>query len=182
MTGLRGLRTVAMRVRTMTLVVLGTALSAGALVRAADENAVHRAGQPDVFLVPPEDARMGDAVARARGSIEEFIAVFGKPAERQRSFAIKVSVIEGTQVEEFWVDLETFANGQFTGHIANEPLNLRSVRLGDRIVVDRERIRDWMYVDRGRLVGGYTIRALRSALSEDARKAFDATLPFEITD
>jgi len=91
-------------------------------------------------------------------------------------------VIEGTQVEEFWVDLETFANGQFTGHIANEPLNLHSVRLGDRIVVDRERIRDWMYVDRGRLVGGYTIRALRSALSEDARKAFDATLPFEITD
>ena len=171
-----------MRVRTMALMALGTALSAGAPVHAADENSVHRAGQPDVFMVPPEDARMSEAIARARGSIEEFIAAFGRPAERQRSFAIKVPVIEGTQVEEVWVDLETFANGQFTGHIANEPLSLHRVHLGDRIVVDRERIRDWMYVDRGRLVGGYTIRALRLAMSEDARKAFDATLPFEITD
>jgi uncharacterized protein YegJ (DUF2314 family) len=166
----------------MALGVFATALAAGTLVHAADENAVHRSGQPDVFMVPADDARMSEAVARARGSVEEFIAVFTKPGARQRSFAIKVSVIEGARIEEFWVDLESFANGQFTGHIANQPLNVDSVRLGDRIVVDKERISDWMYVDRGRLIGGYTIRMLRAAMSADERKAFDATLPFEITE
>ncbi|HEX5863580.1 MAG TPA: DUF2314 domain-containing protein, partial [Casimicrobiaceae bacterium] len=82
----------------------------------------------------------------------------------------------------FWVDLESFGNGQFTGHIGNQPLDVQSVRRGDRVVVDKERISDWMYVDRGHLVGGFTLRALRDAMSEAARKAFDATLPFEIVE
>jgi uncharacterized protein YegJ (DUF2314 family) len=158
------------------------ALVASATAPAADEPVVRRSGQPDVYKVPADDARMNAAIARARSTVEDFIAAFTNAGARQRSFAVKVAVIDGTHVEHFWMDVESFSNGQFTGRLANEPLDVHNVRLGDRIVVDKERISDWMYVDRGRLVGGYTIRVLRARLGDAERQAFDASLPFEIAD
>ncbi len=149
---------------------------------AGDESIVHRSGQPDVFRVSTENARMNAAIEKARGTVEEFIGAFTNAGAHQRSFAIKVPVIEGTHIEQFWMDIERFSNGQFTGRIANQPLDVRNVHFGDRIVVDKERISDWMYVDRGRLVGGFTIKALREGMSVADRKAFDAGLPFEIDD
>jgi uncharacterized protein YegJ (DUF2314 family) len=148
----------------------------------ADENVVHREGQPDAFHVSAQDPRLREAQALARQRVDEFIAAFEHAGPQQRSFAVKVPVIDGTLIEYFWVDLEGFANGQFTGHIGNEPLEVHSVRLGDRVVVDKERISDWMYVERGHLVGGYSLRALRDGMNEADRKAFDATLPFEIAE
>jgi len=37
-----------------------------------------------------------------------------------------------------------------------------------------------MYVDSGRLVGGYTIRVMRAQMSPEERAAFDAEMPFRI--
>jgi uncharacterized protein YegJ (DUF2314 family) len=160
------------------LVLAAFAAPAGA----GDESVVHRGGQPDVFHVSTEDPRMNAAIAKARGTVDEFIGAFTNAGAHQRSFAIKVPVIDGSHIEHFWMDIERFANGQFTGRIANQPLDVHNVHFGDRIVVDKERISDWMYVDRGRLVGGFTIKALREEMSVADRKAFDASLPFEIGD
>src|SRR5882672_1540638 len=164
-----------MRKPLLVLLALAAAATAG-----ADESIVHRSGEPDVFRVPAEDAHMSAATGKARASVELFIAAFTNAGAHQRSFAIKVPVIDGTHVEHFWMDIESFSNGQFTGRIANEPLDVRNVHLGDRIVVDKERISDWMYVDHGRLIGGFTLLALRELMTAADRKAFDATLPFEI--
>ena len=157
-----------------------TGVLAVSVAAVADDTVVHRAGQPDAFHVSLQDPRFNEAQALARQSVAEFVAAFEHAGQQQRSFAIKVPVIEGTLIEYFWVDLESFANGQFTGSIGNEPVEVHGVRRGDRLVVDMERISDWMYVDRGHLVGGFTLRAMRTGMSEAARKAFDATLPFEI--
>lgn len=146
----------------------------------AEDAVVHRGGQPDVVRMPLGDARLNEAIALARHSVEEFIAALAAAGTKQRSFAVEVPVIEGAHVEQFWVDVESFGNGQFTGRIANEPLEVDGVKRGDRIVVDKERISDWMYVDRGHLVGGFTIRLMRAALGAADRAAFDASLPFEI--
>jgi uncharacterized protein YegJ (DUF2314 family) len=149
---------------------------------AGQDRIVQRAGQPDVYLLPADDAGMAAATAAARGSIDQFIAAFAAPAAGQHSFAVKVPVIDGTLVEEFWLDLDAFENGQFRGRIANEPCEVQNVHFGDRMVADEERIIDWMYVEDGHLVGGYSIRALRGRLSAAERKAFDAALPFVIAD
>lgn len=155
--------------------VVAVAVPAGAA-----ETVVHRDGQPDAFRISVQDPRFNEAQALARRSVAEFIEAFAHAGRQQRSFAIKVPVIDGTKIEFFWVDLESFANNQFVGHIGNEPIEVQAVRRGDRVVVDKEQISDWMYVDRGHLVGGFTLRAARAGMSEAARKAFDATLPFEI--
>lgn len=156
-------------------------LAFGAALAAADTS-VQRTGQPDVYLLAADDAAMIAATAAARGSIDQFVAAFARPGARQHSFAVKLPIIDGTLVEEFWLDVDSFENGQFRGRIANEPYQVHNVHLGDPVVADKERISDWMYVDSGHLVGGYTIRALRERMSAEERKAFDAALPFAITD
>ncbi len=167
----------AMRLRFIAVVLSATGLSAAGLA-----GVVERDGKPDLALTAADDVHMKEAIAKARGSVEQFIAAFGEPAARQRSFAVIVAVIDGKLMEQLWVDVESYTDGQFTGRIANDPYQVRNVRLGDRIVVDKERISDWMFVDRGQLVGGFTIRALRAQLSGAELATFDATLPFVIAD
>ena len=165
---------------------IGVALSAllsatglaGIAMSADSASVVERDGKPDIALTAADDAPMRAAIAQARTSVEEFIAAFAKPAARQRSFA----VIDGKLIEQLWVAVESYADGQFTGRIANDPYQVSNVRRGDRIVVDKERISDWMFVDRGHLVGGFTVRALRARLTDDERARFDSTLPFVIND
>ena len=48
--------------------------------------------------------------------------------------------------------------------------------MGRRVGIDREMISDWMIVDGGRLIGGYTIRAIRNQLPEEQLADFDRGL------
>ena len=43
-------------------------------------------------------------------------------------------------------------------------------------------ITDWMYVDKGILQGGYTIKLIRNRMSKEERAKFDAGFPFKILD
>jgi uncharacterized protein YegJ (DUF2314 family) len=74
----------------------------------------------------------------------------------------------------------THANNAFAGVVANEPVDLKRIRLGERVTVPLESVSDWMAVDRGRLIGGYTIRALRDRMTSDERILFDRDLGFVI--
>jgi uncharacterized protein YegJ (DUF2314 family) len=55
-----------------------------------------------------------------------------------------------------------------------------NVKIGDQATVDPESISDWMFVDNGKLVGGYTVRVLRDAMSAAEREEFDKSVPFKI--
>ena len=46
------------------------------------------------------------------------------------------------------------------------------------ISVPAEEVFDWMYVDNGKLVGGYSLRALRDKLSGKQREAFEKSMWF----
>jgi uncharacterized protein YegJ (DUF2314 family) len=79
-----------------------------------------------------------------------------------------------------WVTDLKFKNGRFSGTINNEPDQVKTVHLGQRVTVAQGEISDWMYVENGKLRGGYTIRVLREPLSEKERREFDRDLPFTI--
>jgi uncharacterized protein YegJ (DUF2314 family) len=83
-------------------------------------------------------------------------------------------------VEHFWVKITKFDGEQFEGTINNDPELVKTVKDGDRIKVEKEKVEDWMYVEKNKLVGGYTVRLLRDRLSPAERKALDDSLPFKI--
>ncbi len=75
-----------------------------------------------------------------------------------------------------WVSPVLFANDQFVGTLNNQPLKVTTLKLGDEVKVGKADISDWMYVEGGKLIGGYTIRILRDNMSEIERNKFDQKL------
>jgi uncharacterized protein YegJ (DUF2314 family) len=74
----------------------------------------------------------------------------------------------------------SFDGTTFHGTVNNEPEKVKTVRLGQKVTVAPSEISDWMYVENRKLVGGYTLRALRDAMSPAERADLDKGLPFVI--
>ena len=74
----------------------------------------------------------------------------------------------------------SFDGRQFEGTISNDPTIVKTVKSGDVVKVEKNAVEDWMYVEKRKLVGGYTVRVLRDRLSAAERKALDDSLPYKI--
>jgi uncharacterized protein YegJ (DUF2314 family) len=74
-------------------------------------------------------------------------------------------------------DLE-LSGDRFSGVIANKP-NLPGLEFMQRVEFDPSYISDWMYVDGGRLVGGYTTRVIRDRMTPEQRDSYDAQAPYK---
>ena len=135
---------------------------------------------PDIVYVAEDDKEMNAAMEKARKSVDELIKVFKNRKKGQRQFGVKVAIRDGKKVEHFWVQISKFDGKQFVGEIANDPMVVKTVKEGDEIKVAKDKISDWMYVDKDKLVGGYTVRVLRKRLSPEERKALDDSLDYKI--
>jgi uncharacterized protein YegJ (DUF2314 family) len=79
-----------------------------------------------------------------------------------------------------WVTPVRADGSRFVGTVANEPQRVANVKAGQDVTIPSGEIIDWMYVDNGKLVGGYTLRVLRSAMPPKDRREFDKSMPFRI--
>jgi len=121
---------------------------------------------------------MEAAILEAKANFKQFIEAFCNPTERQRSFLVKVVFDEGEKREHIWLADLDFISGKPSGVVANEP-KLPSLRFMERVEFEPSHISDWMYVDDGYLVGGYTTRVIRERMTPEARKAYDAEAPYK---
>lgn len=143
---------------------------------------IEREGHPPVTFVAPDSPDMTAAIERARSSTDRFIAALADPKRAQSSFSVKVSVQDGEHIEHVWVSKVLYRNGKFLGKIGNAPARVSGVAIGDEVSLPMREVSDWMYVDNGRLVGGYTLRVLRDGMSDEERHKFDRSVPFVVTD
>jgi uncharacterized protein YegJ (DUF2314 family) len=72
-----------------------------------------------------------------------------------------------------WINSLRFDGKVFHGRLNNNPYEVKAVKLGDIVTVDPKDVSDWMYIDKGKLIGGYTIRVVTDKLSPAERKAFE---------
>jgi len=136
----------------------------------------------NVETVASDDLEMNAAIQQAQGSLDVFIAALASPAPGQTYFSIKARFPYGSgdAAEHMWLDDVAFDGERFEATLANEPIYVSDLHIGDRVTIERERISDWMIVDNGRLLGGFTIYVLRSRLSEDERRQFDEEFGLEL--
>lgn len=153
--------------------LLSCAIHAHEQANAPGSSVIKRAGEPDCIQVTDDDKHMAQAVQKARNTTKKFIAALRSPKNNQSRFAIKKPFIEGDKVEHLWVNEVTFDGKMFHGKVDNEPVDIKAVRLGDEVSVRLEEISDWMYVQDGKLVGGYTICAVCRNLSPAEKKQFE---------
>ncbi len=126
------------------------------------------------------DPKMREAVLKARGSIHEFIAMVQNPKPTISYFALKARFEENEMAEHIWLNFITYDGKEFEGNVANDPFALRTISFGKTVRVPAERVSDWMIIDNGVLVGGYTLRVLRDRMSEPDKRAFDERGGFRV--
>jgi uncharacterized protein YegJ (DUF2314 family) len=132
------------------------------------------------YQVPSDHAAMRRAVHEARRTVKKFIVALRHPAPGQTDFEVKKPFIQGNEVEHIWLSDVQFVGNRFQGRVDNQPRKIRGLKLGQLVSVNPDEISDWLYVDNGRLVGGYTVRVHYSELSPEQKQEFDREADFKM--
>jgi uncharacterized protein YegJ (DUF2314 family) len=133
-----------------------------------------------VIYVADNDAKMNAAIENARATVDTFTAALKSPKPDQGSFAVKYPCRDGKTTEHMWLSPVRFDGTKFIGTVNNDPQDVSNVKIGDEVSVEPAKISDWMFVENGKLVGGYTLRVLRDAMSPVERAEFDRSVGFTV--
>ena len=139
-----------------------------------------RGNESEYFTVTEKDREMRHAVYLARKHVRVFIAALRNPKPGQADFEVKKPFVQGNHVEHIWLAKVTFSGGRFHGYVDNHPQEITGLKLGQRVSVNPDEISDWLFVDNGKLVGGYTVRVLYHSLTPDRQKEFTEQADFKI--
>jgi uncharacterized protein YegJ (DUF2314 family) len=148
----------------------------------AEHRKIVRKGEPDIVQIPKEDVQMNAAIIKANSSLKQFDEALKSHNPNFTSFSLKARYDVPSGGEHIWVSNIRVINGNYFGRVANVPDEINGLKLGDSVRVDKEKISDWMYIDSGKLCGGYTIRALRNQMNEKERRDFDLSRGYIIED
>jgi uncharacterized protein YegJ (DUF2314 family) len=141
---------------------------------------VKRAGQPD-YVTAFDEKLMGRAIQKAKDTKQDFIAALQNKPEGAMGFAIKKPYPTPKGGEEhIWLNEVSWDGKVFDASINDEPVDTKAVKMGERQKVAPEEISDWMYIQNGKLMGGYTIRVLHYQSSPEEQKEFLKHVPFTI--
>lgn len=131
-------------------------------------------GADNVFDVGKADQQMNWAMEKARLTLPYFKRSLLDPQPEQYGFSLKVRLEDANGVEHIWMnDLSIDEDGIFYGIIDSDPVTVKSVVAGTKIGIDLANISDWLIVEDGRLIGGYTIRVYRESLGQQEKLHFD---------
>jgi uncharacterized protein YegJ (DUF2314 family) len=124
------------------------------------------------------DLQVIAAIEKARSTLPQFLRTVEHPKLSQNSFLVRVAFLEGEKVEHIWIaDLDLSGNTP-QGVIAEKP-RIKRLRFMEWVSFDPDDITDWMYIEDGRLIGGYTTRLLQEHLSPEERKQLDTSAPYK---
>mgnify|MGYP000936217301 FL=1 len=137
-------------------------------------------GEP-VFYADGEDEAMLKAFEQARKSFRYFWRELYW--ERLRivpalSFAcVKVAFSQelngSTEVEHMWLSEVYFDGERVCGVLVNDPNVLNNVKNDEQVSVPLEQISDWMFAIEGKTYGGFSVQAMRKAMSQSERAEHD---------
>jgi uncharacterized protein YegJ (DUF2314 family) len=133
-----------------------------------------------VSQVPADDDDMNRAMERARGTLDEYRRRLTNPPATHTDLSLKARFEADGHIEHMWIDAVEITTGGFRGKLGNDPVHIDTMKLGDPVEIRAGQVSDWMAIDDGRLVGGYTVRVLRERMSADERAAFDAQMEFTV--
>jgi uncharacterized protein YegJ (DUF2314 family) len=139
-----------------------------------------RSTEPPYIEVPNDHTAMHQAVTQARKTIGEFLAALKHPAPGQQDFEVKKPFIQNGQVEHIWLSDVQFVGNRLQGRVDNEARKIQGLKLGQLVSVKPSEISDWLYIDHGKLVGGYTVRVQYNELSPKEKLEFDRAADFKI--
>ena len=141
-----------------------------------------RSPVPSTPTTSSTDVELEAAIEQARASLDTFIAKITTPHADRTFVAVKVRFTPpGESPQDIWVDEVTYTGGILRGNVGDDIPALK-LEAGEKITVDEDDILDWMIVEDGKLIGGYTIRLAVQRMSPEERERFLETLDYSIED
>lgn len=134
----------------------------------------------DIVSVSGEDAEMNAAMVKARSTLDQFWAKRSRDGD-QFGGLLKVYFSDPGAEEEgehMWVQVTSRTDDRISGVLLSDPRSLKSVKEGDAVEFRSERVSDWLYVEDGKAVGAFTVKLLRSRMSDAERQSHDSGYPF----
>jgi uncharacterized protein YegJ (DUF2314 family) len=138
--------------------------------------------------VPPTplstDVEMEAAFQQARNTLDSFIQKIGTTHPNRSLVALKVRfVLPDDSSQDIWVDQITYEdqNGAFHGVMGDDIPTLK-LSVDDKIRIDQKDIVDWMIVEDGKLIGGYTIRLAYERMTPAQKERFLETINYSVED
>ena len=148
------------------------------LVGCKESNKIERENEPTIYGVESEDKEMNAAIEKANQTLNSFNIGLSNPKAESQSLKVQFTNSNGT--EHMWIGNVEFKNGKYSGILDNDPEFVKEYKAGDKIDIEPSKISDWMYIENGKLFGGYTIKVLRNRMTEEERKQFDAESDMQI--
>ncbi len=119
---------------------------------------------------------MNSAIGKARASLSQFWAAMDKPADGETGFSLKVAISDKGQTEHFWLTKIERKGDKLSGKINNKPALVKSVRTGQVYEFTEDRISDWLFMRKGKMVGNQTMRPLLTRMPVEEAEAYRAML------
>ncbi len=137
-------------------------------------------GDDKIVMVARDDPEMTAAIAQARSSLDDFLALSETPPPGTHDFKLKVMIVDGNATEHFWViPFERTTTG-FAGVLANEPKLVQNVVNGQYIKFSRDDISDWGYTRNGHQVGSFTVCVMLKKMSKQDADYVRKQLPLRL--
>jgi len=136
--------------------------------------------------VPPTqlhgDVEMEAAFQKARGTLDSFIEKIDTPHPDRTLVAVKVRfALPDGSTQDLWVDRISYRDGSFHGTMGDDLPTLK-LSVDDKITIAGKDIVDWMMVEDGKLIGGYTIRLAFQRMTPEQKERFLETINYSIED
>jgi uncharacterized protein YegJ (DUF2314 family) len=111
-----------------------------------------------VIGVEDDDPRMKAAVEQARARWPEFVEAFQK--RDGENFSIKAPITADNRREFIWVEVNGLEPEYIHGTLANNPVDLGNLKMGDRVEVPLKDLNDWAFLRNGEAVGMFTVKVV----------------------
>lgn len=160
------------------LVVGGIGAQAMGYIPDTRETFLDRAAADDnVMLVASKDPAMATEVQSARATLPAFLEAARTQPPGWTSVSLKARLEGKSTFENIWIaEFELMPDGNVRGRVANTPVDLPGLSLGDEILFGADKVVDWAFISGGRGYGFYSVRALLPDMDAEQRAGMQAFL------
>jgi uncharacterized protein YegJ (DUF2314 family) len=113
-------------------------------------------GSDDVVEIAPNDHELTLVMIKARQSSGPFLEALKDPQPNEKAVAVKRRFEDGDKAEYMWLTELRWEDGRIVGTLANEPSKVENVEKGQEYTVAPDEICDWLMIEDGKQIGGFT--------------------------
>lgn len=78
----------------------------------------------------------------------------------EAQYAVKMPLEFAGQTEFIWIEVQSIAEDQITGSLANDSMHDRTVKAGQTVTAPLSDLNDWMILKGEEMTGGFTVPVL----------------------